>query len=96
MRDIKDYTDKYVDEPFESTMVDIRKKLVINQCLKYRHQLGFYVKDQGSYLKPFTHLQMQECLNKGIINDLVIEGLAKIIEYIPEYGAGIYVNVRKI
>lgn len=29
MRNIVDYTDKYAKEPFESTMVVIRKKMVI-------------------------------------------------------------------
>ena len=246
MRDIKDYTDKYVDEPFESTMVEIRKRMVIEQCNKYNHdnileigcgmnpffmdykdykkmviaepgelfvnnarslsknekkdiavvlgfledqidtikqmsvnfdfvilssvlhelddpqkmlntirdlckdntvvhinvpnansmhrliaieaglindvheqsaqmqkmqrrrtydmdllmeeieKAGFEVVDSGSYfIKPFTHLQMQKCLDEGIINDKVLDGLEKLVKYLPEYGAGIYVNVRR-
>lgn len=56
----------------------------------------FSVIDSGSYfIKPFTHLQMQECLDNGIIDSGVINGLEKMIKYFPEYGAGIYVNVRK-
>lgn len=55
---------------------------------------GFMVKDAGSYfVKPFTHGQMQQCLDKGIINNEVLLGLEKLIKYMPEYGAGIYVNV---
>ena len=55
---------------------------------------GFKVRDAGSYfVKPFTHGQMQQCLDKGIINDEVLLGLEKLIKYMPEYGAGIYVNV---
>ncbi len=55
---------------------------------------GFKVRDAGSYfIKPFTHGQMQQCLDKGIINDEVLLGLEKLIKYMPEYGAGIYVNV---
>ena len=245
MRDIKDYTDKYVDEPFETTMVEIRKRTVIEQCNKYKHDnileigcgmnpffcdfkdyqnmvivepgesfvknakkllvledkrievihglledkvdviksLGIEfdyiilssvlheiddpqkmltsikelcsentivhinvpnansihrlvaieaklindiheqsaqmqkmqrrrtydmdllkremtvadlkVEDSGSYfIKPFTHFQMQRCLDEGIIDDNVIMGLEHLVKYIPEYGAGIYVNVR--
>lgn len=245
MRDIKDYTDKYVDEPFEATMVEIRKRTVIEQCNKYKHdnilEIGcgmkpFFVDfkdyrnmviaepgesfvenakrllaledkrievvhgfledkievikslgiefdyiilssvlhelddpqkmlsaikelcsentivhinvpnansihrliaieaklindvheqsvqmqkmqrrrtydmdllkgemtaadlkvvDSGSYfIKPFTHFQMQRCLDEGIIDDNVIMGLENLVKYIPEYGAGIYVNVR--
>lgn len=243
MRDIKDYTDKYVDEPFESTIVEIRKRTVIEQCNKYRHdnileigcgmnpffndfkdykrmviaepgdafadnaegiakeesldvnivrgflenvtdeisaldfdldfiilssvlhelddpqkmlgairslcardtvvhinvpnanslhrliaieaglikdvheqsaqmqkmqrrrtydmellkkeveEAGFEILDEGSYfVKPFTHAQMQKCMDAGIIDDKVILGLERLIKYMPEYGAGIYVN----
>lgn len=246
MRDIKDYTDKYVDEPFEPTIVGIRKKMVIEQCKKYKHnnileigcgmnpffvdfkdykrmiivepgdsfadnaaelakkgnlevdivrgflenetdkinklgidldfvilssvlheldepqkmlsvirsicskdtvvhinvpnanslhrliaieaglikdvheqsaqmqkmqrrrtydrellreeveKSGFEILDEGSYfIKPFTHSQMQRCMDAGIIDDKVILGLEKVIKYMPEYGAGIYVNVRE-
>lgn len=242
MRDIKDYSNKYVEEPFESTMVEIRKKMVVNQCLRYPHKnileigcgmnpffldfsdydhmvivdpserftdharksaenknihvikgfleqverevqglnvkfdfiilsslihelddpqnmlksvsalcdketvvhinvpnansfhrliakemgmikdvhaqslqmqkmqrrrtydmdslceevenAGFSILDKGSYfVKPFTHAQMQECIDKGIIGYSVIEGLEKMIKYMPQLGAGIYVNV---
>ena len=59
-------------------------------------QDGFEVVDSGSYfVKPFTHLQMQRCLDEGIINEKVLGGLERLIKYMPEYGAGIYVNVRR-
>lgn len=38
MRNIKDYTEKYAGEPFEATMVEIRKKKVMAQCNKYSHE----------------------------------------------------------
>lgn len=246
MRDIKDYADKYVDEPFESTIVEIRKRMVIEQCKKYKHEnileigcgmnpffldfkdykrmvivepgkafaehagelanaeekkidivrgfleeqtenikslgirfdfillssvlhevddprrmlnaiknicsadtivhinvpnanslhrliaaevgliqdvheqseqmkkmqrrrtydedllkdevlkAGFDVVDSGSYfVKPFTHAQMQKCIDTGIIDENVILGLEKVIKYMPGCGAGIYVNTRK-
>ena len=57
---------------------------------------GFNVVAAGSYfVKPFTHAQMQRCLDDGIIDQNVIKGLEKMIKYIPRFGAGIYVNVRK-
>lgn len=246
MRDIKDYTDKYIDEPFESTMVEIRKKMVIEQCNKYSHSnileigcgmnpffcdfkdyenmviiepgtvfvdnarelaqneegridvlegfledqvqnikkleidfdfiilssvlhelddpqrmlkaikelcsdttvvhinvpnansmhriiaiemglindiheqssqmqkmqrrrtydmdllkremeiSGLDVIDSGSYfVKPFTHYQMQRCLDEGILDANILLGLEKIVKYMPDLGAGIYVNVKK-
>lgn len=57
---------------------------------------GLKTIDSGSYfIKPFTHLQMQRCLDEGIIDENVITGLEKLIQYIPEFGAGIFVNIRK-
>lgn len=56
----------------------------------------FRVEEKGSYfVKPFTHFQMQQCIDAGIIDNRVIEGLEKLVKYMPQYGAGIYVNVRK-
>lgn len=57
---------------------------------------GFKVIDSGSYfVKPFTHMQMQRCIEEEIIDENVIIGLEKISKYFPEFGAGIYVNVTK-
>lgn len=57
---------------------------------------GFEILDEGSYfIKPFTHGQMQSCMDDGIIDEQVIQGLERVIKYLPELGAGIYVNVRK-
>lgn len=57
---------------------------------------GFCVLEKGSYfIKPFTHKQLQDCLDNRIIDDKVIEGLSKLIKYMPDYGAEIYVNVKK-
>ncbi len=55
---------------------------------------GMKVMDAGSYfVKPFTHFQMQRCLDEGIMDEAAINGLEGIIKYMPEFGAGIYVNV---
>lgn len=56
---------------------------------------GFTVVDSGSYfIKPFTHAQMQRCLDEGIIDSNVILGLERLAKYMPKFGAGIYVNVK--
>ncbi len=58
---------------------------------------GFTITDSGSYfVKPFTHLQMQKCLDMGIIDEKVLVGLEKLIKYIPQFGAGIYVDVQRV
>jgi acetyltransferase-like isoleucine patch superfamily enzyme len=56
----------------------------------------FKVIDSGSYfLKPFTHSQMDDLLNKEIINEKVLDGLDRIIEFFPDMGAELW-NICKI
>lgn len=59
-------------------------------------EAGFDVISQGSYfIKPFTHSQMQRMLDENIISGQVLDGLEKLTRYLPEYGADIYVNVKR-
>ncbi|MWV62146.1 methyltransferase domain-containing protein [Helicobacter saguini] len=47
----------------------------------------------GSYfIKPFNHAKMQECLKLNIIDSNLLSGLEKMIEYMPNLGAEIYIN----
>ena len=56
---------------------------------------GFHIVDEGSYfMKPFTHKQMQQCIDAGIIDECVLQGLENVIQFFPDLGAGIYVNVK--
>lgn len=56
---------------------------------------GFDVFDSGSYfLKPFTHIQMQQLVDHNIISNQVLDGLAKIVDRLPGWGAEIFVNVK--
>lgn len=51
--------------------------------------------ETGSYfVKPFSHRQMAECLNCGIIDEKILEALYKLATYLPEYGSEIYVNFK--
>ena len=57
---------------------------------------GFEIVKRGSYfIKPFTHAQMQRCLDEGIISEQVLTGLARVSKYLPEFGADIFVNVKR-
>lgn len=57
---------------------------------------GFQIQDRGSYfIKPFTHSQMQKCLEAGIIDERVLEGLEGLTKYFPDAGAEIYVNAKR-
>jgi SAM-dependent methyltransferase len=56
---------------------------------------GFNVVDSGSYfIKPFTHEQMEKIFTKGIINKACLDGLDKMIEYMPDMGAELW-NICK-
>ncbi len=57
---------------------------------------GFKVLETGSYfIKPFTHKQMEEMIEHRIIDEQILEGLYKLIKWLPDYGSEIYVNVCK-
>jgi len=52
---------------------------------------------QGSYfLKPFTHVQMKKCLDEGILDRNVLEGLYNVIEFMPDVGSEIFIDFKWI
>ena len=56
---------------------------------------GMAVEEEGSYfVKPFSHQQMQEMMERQIIDESVLDGLYKLAEYMPQFGSEIYVNCR--
>jgi hypothetical protein len=46
------------------------------------------------FLKPFTHSQMQECVEAGIIDEKVLDGLFNVSKEFPDFGAELYCLVR--
>ncbi|MCV3413760.1 hypothetical protein L8V81_03235 [Campylobacter lari] len=51
--------------------------------------------DSGSYfIKPFNHSKMSLCLENKIIDEKLLDGLYKLSDYIPEFGAEIFVNIK--
>ena len=58
---------------------------------------GFEVFDKGTYFpKLFSAGQMGRMLEEGIIKEDIFEGLNKMIQYFPQYGSEIYVQVKKV
>lgn len=56
---------------------------------------GFEVQDKGSYfLKPFTHNQMYEMMDKEIISQQVLDGLYEMTDLLPDLGSEIFVNCK--
>lgn len=57
--------------------------------------VGFKVIDQGSYfIKPFTHEQMHQMIEKGIISENALDGLYELTKYMPELGSEIWINCK--
>lgn len=57
---------------------------------------GFKVIKHGSYfIKPFTHVQMQHIQDNELFHKNIIDGLEKMIEFFPDNGAEIFVEVVK-
>jgi SAM-dependent methyltransferase len=55
---------------------------------------GFRVLASGTYfVKPFTHGQMEAMLAAGIIDARVIDGLARMVRYMPDLGCEMYVDL---
>jgi hypothetical protein len=46
------------------------------------------------FLKPFTHSQMQKCVEMGIIDEKVLDGLFNVSKEFLDFGAELYCLVR--
>lgn len=56
----------------------------------------FEVIDSGSYfVKPFTHAQMAAMHAAGLLTDAMLDGLDRMVEYLPGLGSEIYVNAKR-
>lgn len=56
---------------------------------------GFEVLEQGSYfVKPFTHVQMAQLQDIGLLDERMLEGLCGLESDLPGLGSEIYVNLR--
>lgn len=67
--------------------LDTLEKFVVN--------FGFQVIETGGrFIKPFTHAQMQQLIELGIINNEVLQGLYGLAHYMEEFSSEIFVNLR--
>ncbi len=73
-----------------------RKVYDLKQLKDECKKAGYTIIEDGSYFfKPFTHKQIQDCLDKGVIDESVITGFEAVISYMPQYGAEIFVNLKR-
>jgi len=55
----------------------------------------FTILESGSYfIKPFTHRQMQQLMDSGILTEEILDGLFGMTKYYPDLGSEIYVNCK--
>lgn len=63
------------------------------RALLGRH--GFREIESGTYfVKPFTHGQMEHLLGSGEFAPSLLDGLSRMVAYMPELGCELYVDVR--
>ena len=56
---------------------------------------GFQIiESRTHFLKMFTTNQMNMMLRHGIIDEKILEGLDKMLKYMPDFGSTIFVNCR--
>ena len=57
---------------------------------------GFDVLERGSYfVKPFTHRQMAQLQDAGVLTDAMLDGLYAVERHLPGLGSEIYVHLRR-
>jgi hypothetical protein len=81
------------------TARSLQQQMVFNQdkLIEICGKVGFEIIEKGSYfVKPFNHKKMAACLNTGIIDSQLLEGLYTLTKYFPKNGAEIYVNCKKV
>lgn len=64
----------------------------MRQMEDFIHGFGFRVLEKGSYfIKPFSHAQMKRLVDEAIISTQVLDGLDRMVKYMPELGAELYI-----
>lgn len=59
-------------------------------------RVDFRITESGTYfVKPFTHDQMDRILRTGAFPPSLLDGLDRMIKYMPDHGCELYANVRK-
>lgn len=64
----------------------------IRQMEDFIQDFGFRILEKGSYfIKPFSHAQMKRLVDDAIIATQVLDGLDRMVKYMPGLGAEIYI-----
>ena len=56
---------------------------------------GLEVTTSGTlFVKPFTHGQMQQLVDQGFMTPAMLDGLARLVDWLPELGSELWVHAR--
>ncbi len=56
---------------------------------------GLAVFEGGSlFVKPFTHAQMQQLVDQGFLTPALLDGLDRLVQWLPELGSELWVHAR--
>jgi SAM-dependent methyltransferase len=56
---------------------------------------GFEITDQGGlFVKPFSHAQMQQLVDQGFMTTPMLDGLAHLVEVLPDLGSEIWADAK--
>ena len=62
---------------------------------KILEENGFQILSYGTYfIKPFSNEQMEKIINQNIVSTDIIEGLERMIKYLPNLGCEMFVDVE--
>ena len=91
MSHIKSIFEKSKTETKFNRYTRFDKQLLLETIIKS----GFKALSCGTYLiKPFNNQQIEEIISKGIVSKNIIKGLENMIEYLPDLGCEIFVDVK--
>lgn len=66
------------------------------QFIELLESAGLRIVESGTYfVKPFTHDQMDALLRTEAFPPALVDGLDRMIKYMPDYGAELYANARR-
>ena len=84
-------------EPSELDRMFHRKRIYDRSAfIELFESAGYAVLESSTYfLKPFTHVQMQQMIDQGLLTPPILDGLDKMVRFFPELGAEIYVVAQK-
>jgi 2-polyprenyl-3-methyl-5-hydroxy-6-metoxy-1,4-benzoquinol methylase len=87
-----------ISDQYESSVMNklMKQKIFSLKSLSEKMILhDFKIIDSGSYfIKPFTHVQMQQLVDSKIIKRTLLDGLDRISKYMPDLGSEVFVNCR--